>query len=273
MKKKIVICVAVILIIFILSPLFPYGVSMGVMSAYSGHHERESIMAEKGIQLEIPGGNSTKEKDWYPFVMTFNAEDRFGRWAGDSRLRLTILYNFPAFDLRKGCSRLYDSSSPYYNGFYGAYLVTGGDTPFGFNDDGSLDISKTALVPQYDFQELVLRAFGIAGKDRIFDWEITHVQEGVGYAGSEDWTQVDAVLLVNGVLHEKEGFAASYLQYGTPKYDLGGNEEFKPIQMVGRIYGKYFEKWDCSIFFYILSADEEVLAKCDEEILSLSKLE
>ena len=39
---------------------------------------------------------------------------------------LAKLYNFPAFDLRwgKGCSRLYDPTSPYYNAFYGAYLVT-----------------------------------------------------------------------------------------------------------------------------------------------------
>lgn len=97
------------------------------MSVYSGMHERQSIMEAKGIELSIPGGGATSEADWYPFVMTFNpSAESFCRFIGEANRKLTILYNFPAFDLRwgKGCSRLYDPTSPYYNAFYGAYLVT-----------------------------------------------------------------------------------------------------------------------------------------------------
>ena len=112
---------------FVLSPFSKYILSLSVMSVYSGMHERQSIMHEKGIELAIPGGSATKETDWYPFVMTFNpTEASFCRFTGETNRKLTILYNFPAFDLRwgKGCSRLYDPTSPYYNAFYGAYLVT-----------------------------------------------------------------------------------------------------------------------------------------------------
>ena len=63
-KKKVLAFFAAALIIFILSPLSRYVLSLGVMSVYSGIHERNSIMAEKGIELEIPGGGATSEKDW-----------------------------------------------------------------------------------------------------------------------------------------------------------------------------------------------------------------
>lgn len=123
-KKKVLAVFTAALIIFIISPFSRYVLSLGVMSVYSGIHERESIMADKGITLEIPGGGETPEADWYPFVMTFSPGESFGRAAGDTSLELTILYNFGAFDLSKGCSRLYDRQSEYYNSFYGAYLVT-----------------------------------------------------------------------------------------------------------------------------------------------------
>ena len=112
-KKTAAIAAAVVLalIFFIISPLFPYAVSLSVMSVYSHIHEADSIMANKGIELAIPGGGETSEDDWYPFVMTFNPGEAFGRTVGDRNLELTILYNFGAFDLRRGCSRLYDRQS------------------------------------------------------------------------------------------------------------------------------------------------------------------
>lgn len=58
--------------------------------------------------------------------MTFTADAAYAAYTGQPDARLTILYNFPAFDLSRGCSRLYDPNSPYYNGFYGAYLVRDG---------------------------------------------------------------------------------------------------------------------------------------------------
>ena len=71
-----------------------------------------------------------------------------------------------------------------------------------------------------------------------------------------------------------EGFRRSYLQYGRCAYDPKdyGLEDFAPVHMKGRLYAKYFSEWDTSIFFYIMTGDEQVLERCDAEILSKSIL-
>lgn len=278
LKKKIAAVIAAALVIFIISPLSGYVLSLGVMSVYSGIHERESIMAEKGIELEIPGGLETAETDWYPFVMTFNTGESFGRAVGDSSLELTILYNFGAFDLSKGCSRLYDRQSEYYNSFYGAYLVTRKDdkfkaSPFGFDSEGHIEPEQTAIVPKFDFQHLVLGDFGIKTSEQVFEWTAETISEDVPYLGRDGWSCVDASLLVNGAAHTKKEFRQSYLQYGAPKYDMSDDEEFKPTAMRGRVYGRYFEEWDTSVFFYILTPEQGTLERCDRDILSKSRLE
>ena len=279
-KKKVFMALAAALIIFILSPLSRYVLSLGVMSVYSGIHERNSIMAERGIELEIPGGGATSEKDWYPFVVTFNPGSSFGRAAGDSSLRLTILYNFGAFDLARGCSSLYDRESEYYNSFYGAYLVTHTDgnsmdadgkaTPFGFDAEGHIVPEQTAIVPKFDFQQLVLGDFGIKTYEQVFEWTADKVTENVQYLGYEGWSCVDAALLVNGAAHIKDGFRQSYLQYGSPGYEVNEENEFAPVAMRGRVYGKYFEECDTSVFFYILTPNQSTLERCDQNILSKS---
>lgn len=283
LKKKIAWVIAVALIIFIISPLSRYALSLAVMSVYSDIHERQSIMAEKGIELYIPGGRQTGEADWYPFVMTFNAGPGFGKAAGDDSLKLTILYNFGAFDLSEGCSRLYDRSSPYYSSFYGAYLVTRtentasgnkkeDETPFGFNNEGMIDADEVASVPQYDLMKLVLGDFGISPREQVFEWTAEEVTDNAEYLGYEGWSRVDASLLVNGAAHMKRDFRQSYLQYGVPRYDVAAHEQFLPITMRGRIYGRYFEETDTSIFFYILTPEQDTLEKCDRNILSKSQL-
>lgn len=310
-KLTVLAAAVVLLVVFALSPFSKYLVSLSVMSVYSGMHERQSIMEEKGIELSIPGGGATSEADWYPFVMTFNpSAESFCRFIGEANRELTILYNFPAFDLcrGKGCSRLYDPTSPYYNAFYGAYLVTDtadlsetGDTsladaadvsgterqegaapggkvssrarpPFGFRADGSLDLAKTGLVPQYDFEQLVLRDFGLRAQDMQFDWTVREVQTVDGFLGYDGWSCVDADLTVSGAFHRANGFRRSYLQYGTPKYDAYFDDPFAPVNMRGRVYARYFPQWDSSIFFYVMAPSWEVVDSCDRQILQKSFL-
>ena len=324
--------ILLLLVSFMLSPFSKYILSLSVMSVYSGMHERQSIMHEKGIELAIPGGSATKETDWYPFVMTFNpSEVSFCRFIGETNRKLTILYNFPAFDLRwgKGCSRLYDPTSPYYNAFYGAYLVTdaadasgterqketaageavlrcGFDTParasasdtdltsaaaerartfpadaktssrarppFGFHADGSLDLAKTGLVPQYDFEQLVLRDFGLRAQDMQFDWTVREVRTVDGFLGYDGWSCVNADMTVSGAFHHADSFRQSYLQYGTPKYDAIAGGDFAPVTMYGRVYARYFAEWESSVFFYVIAPSWEVVDNCDRQILQKSKL-
>ena len=272
-KNKIVVSLLAVFILFALSPVFPYLLSMGVMTYYSGEHEKESIISEEGIELKIPGGNETEEKDWYPFVMTYNPGQSFRNFVGDNSIDLTILYNFPAFDFSKGCSMLFDSQSKYYNSFYGAYLVKNNDEnkmPYGFLPDGSLDTEKISMVPRYDYQRLVLRDFGIKPEEEIFNWEVVKKNEDVTYVGYEGWTKVDAKLTVNGCQHRKKDFVTSYLQYGIPKYEI--TEAFKPVEMSGRVYAKYFPQWKTSVFFYVLTMDSGETQRCDRKLLSKSIL-
>ena len=72
--------------------------------------------------------------------------------------------------------------------------------------------------------------------------------------------------------NKSRGFRRSYLQYGIPAYDVPENKDFQPVKMKGRIYGRYFEEWDTSVFFYILTPGKKTLEKCDRDILSKSLL-
>ena len=274
MKKKWIIVGAALLalLLFLWSPFSHYPLSLAVMRVYSGVHQRDSLAAQKEIELTLSGGAQTPQDDWYPFVMTFNAGPSFSAFVGEEDLELSVLYNFPAFDRLRGCSRLFDPHSPYYSSFYGAYLVSGRDgegNPYGFTAAGRLDVKKAAEVPQFDYQRLVLADFGAREGELIFDWSVESVEEDLFYAGSEGWTRVDADLTTNGAGHEAEGFCRSYLQYGVPAFvSEEDREPFQPIQMKGRVYGKYFPQWETGIFFYVMAADETVLEDCDREILS-----
>lgn len=265
-----------LVLLFCLSPFANVFYSMAVMSIYSEMNENESLLEREDIDLSIPGGLTTLASDWYPFVMTFTADSGFRWFTGDSSLDLTILYNFPAFDPLTGCSRLYDTESPYYNSFYGAYLVKDRDgAPYGFvkKEDGTLypDAASVAAVPHYDFHELVLSEFGLTSKNAVFDWNITDISEPLSYAGEEGFYRIDATLTVNGSSHIYHGFTQSYLQYGKPNFPAP--EPLAPVPMHGRLYGKYLKDKGVSLFFYIVATDQKVLEDCDRKILSKSKLD
>ena len=263
MKKRIkllLVCI-VVLAVFAASPMGSYAMSLGVMKGYSIYNERNSFLNEKKIEIQMPYGDG-----WYPFVMTFNADDGFSAYVGCDR-ELTIMYNFPSFDLKKGCSRLYDASSAFYNSFYGAYAVNG---RFGFDQEGNPLPQETALVPEYDFTKLVLRDLGMPGQKQVFDWRIQEISAEGDMAGFDSWIRIDARLTVNGVLHQPKEYLRNYIQYGKPGYPA--LEEFAPVEMKGRIYGRYFEEEDCSVFFYIVTSDTEVMEMCDRDILRKSKV-
>lgn len=309
-KLKIAAALVIIIFLFVVSPFSKFLLSMSIMSVYSNMHEKESITVQRGIEVNIPSGDG-----WYPFVMTFNpsknsverflnreayTDENMKKSKAEDKdrydnLELSIMYNFPEFDLSwgKGCSRLYDKKSPYYNSFYGAYAAAFGNTieseyeteetpssdkfteriPFGFNADGSLHTAEIGAVAKYDFQNPVLGDFGIKPSELVFEWTETAVYDEVDFLGENGWQRVDADLTVNGVSHCKKSFAQSYLQYGTPNYDSNKKDEpFIPIKMKGRIYAKYLPKQDISLFFYIVAADEDVLESCDSDILRRSTI-
>ncbi len=275
-KRHPIVQTLALLLLFCLSPLSRVFCSMAVMGVYSKINEADSLIKTEDIRLSIPGGLTTSCSDWYPFVMTFTADTGFRRFTGDSSLSLTILYNFPAFSPTKGCSRLYDTGSPYYNSFYGAYLVKDSDgTPYGFlpDDSGTLypDAATVAEIPKYDFWNLVLSEFGLNRDNAVFDWRITSLSEPLCYAGIEGFYRMDATLTVNGAAHTYDGFTQSYLQYGRPGFPVSA--PLAPVQMYGRLYGTYLEEKGVSLFFYVVASDQTVLDTCDKQLLSKSTLD
>ena len=143
---------------------------------------------------------------------------------------------------------------------------------FGFRADGSLDLAKTGLVPQYDFEQLVLRDFGLRAQDMQFGWSVQTVQTVDGFLGYDGWSCVNADMTVSGAFHHADSFRQSYLQYGTPKYDAIAGGDFAPVTMYGRVYARYFAEWESSVFFYVMAPSWEVVDNCDRQILQKSKL-
>ena len=262
---------SLIAIAILLTPPFAALKSMAVMSVYSSIHKKNSVYTCNGFKINVPGGLTTSERDWFPFAMTFNDNKGFQSFTGNNDLSLSVIYNFPSFSLLRGCSRLFDPSSEYCGSFYGAYAVSDkSGKKYGFDDNGNIDSNKIAEVPKFDMLWLVLRDFGLKREDMVFDWNITCI-ENISYIGYNNWVKADAVLTVNSTCHRPKGFCQSYLQYGIPGYDI--SESFQPTSMYGRIYARYFDEYNCSVFFYILTPDIQVLESCDKNILSKSTIE
>lgn len=258
---------AAALIAFILTnPLFACLRSMAVMSVYSGACEKEGIPASEGIDIKIPSG-----KGWYPFVMTYNADGAFARCTGEEGARLTILYNFPAFDHLRGCSRLFDETSPFYNSFYGAYLTQlPSGKVYGFGPD-EVDLEEAvSTVAQLDFFGLVLEDFGLTKQEQVFEYSAGAVTESLYFAGTDGWTKLTADIRVNGSGHEAMKGVRSYWQYGRPNFPVTG--AFAPVDMKCTVYARYFAEWNTTVFFYVMAADEKVMNDCIENILSTSTL-
>ncbi|MFA6808893.1 MAG: hypothetical protein WCR27_07860 [Eubacteriales bacterium] len=241
-----------------------------VMYFYSLYEENHSLLSEKNISIEIPGGVSTEEKDWYPFVMAFDDSQGFSRYVGKN-LSLTILYNFGAFKWNEKMSSIFNPDSPYYTSFYGAYLVRQDESlgEYGFESGGKIDVGEVFAVPEYDFKYLVLQSIGCVNPVlKIEDYE---VRENVKYLGYEGWTRIDADLETSGTAHKYSQDCLAYIQYGKPEYF--SEQDFSTVKMKGRIYAKYIEEYGCTIYFYIFMPEKNDLEKCDREILSKTKID
>jgi hypothetical protein len=246
----------------------PFLESMVIMSGYSQINKQASLLEEEHISLTIPGGMATKEEDWYPFVMTFVADEAYARMVGEQDAKLTILYNFPAFSLQDGASRLYDEQSPYYNSFYGAYLVR--DSKNSRLTQGEIDVERVADIAKFDFFRLVLGDFGLPRQKEVFDFTVTDLTQNVTYLDRTGWTKITADILVNGAAHHPRDQVVSYLQYGAPEFGVSA-QEFQPVSIQGIVYAQYFEEWDVGLYFYVMGS-KEVCDACDTQILQKSRL-
>lgn len=245
------------------------------MYFYNIKQYHESALFARGINFFIPSGTETKEKDWYPIMLTFNGDRSFSKYTGEN-IELTILYTFGHFDFLKGSSQIYNPSSPYYSSFYGGYALFYKDNPgkaWGIDSNGRVDINKLSMIPKFDMEHLVLPSVGCP-KDRFsFDFRITNLQENVCYIGYQDWVCIDAVIDTTGLSHLYSGQKyMGYIQYGKPHPDYYTGVDYPTTRLFGRVYVRYFKDLGGTFMLYCMAADKSVLEKVDAELLSKASI-
>jgi hypothetical protein len=235
---------------------YPMLCSDVVMGVYSAQQRNVSVMRDCGMDIHIPIADG-----WYPNMLVFNAEG-FAAWSGVPA-RMSILYTFGAFDIQTRASLLYDPASDQYSAFYGAYVVQKDGGPFGFNEDGSLNVDEVTEAVRYDDTQLVLANFGC--DNPVFEVGQIKTTSGVVCAGSAGWARIDAALRVSGAAHTYKEDRMAYLQYGKPPHHVV--KDFAETAMSGRIYAKYFPEYGCTVMMYVLAPALETVDRCDTETL------
>lgn len=275
--KKIVGLILVVIIalgvLFLRIPLYYQARSYTAMYAYSLYEKNSSLLKEQKISLKIPGGLSTPEKDWYPFVMVFNDNEGFSKYIGRD-LSLTILYNFGAFSWEKSSSTFFLDDSPYLGGFYGGYIVkeNTGENKYGFTSQGQLNIDDIFAVSKYDYKYLVLQSLGCPEDQLTMDVLSYDTTKDVEYAGYKGWQKIDAFMLLNSPDHKFKGNRKAYIQYGNPLKQVK-MEDFRLVTAHARVYVRYFEEYKSTVFLYIITPGMDTLETCDKQILSKTILE
>lgn len=260
-------------LLFLQTPQWHYAKSLIIMGAYSAYEAQTGLLEKAGLDLYMPGGSATPARDWYPFVMTFNGGPGLAAYVGKD-IDATILYNFGAWHPAEATTHYLDPESPYYNSFYGAYVVrdkAGGS--FGFDAAGEPVAEDIAKIPAYDMKVLVFSSIGCPAP--VFTTVPTNSwrQAMLGYDG---WFVFDADIRTNGAYHRYDGPHRAYIQYGFPKEPeklAAPPEDFAPMDMQGRIYGKYFEEAGVSVFFYIIAGSQALIEETETQFILASRLE
>ncbi len=255
--KKYVVIISIALVALALFWFFYPLRSLVVMSYYSNDHAKQSVMRQNDFGIDIPSG-----RGWYPFVMTYNATG-FTSFSGKDA-KMSIMYNFGAFDFASRTSALYDKQSDKYSSFYGAYVVQENGGVFGFDDNFELDLDDVSLAVEYDYTKLVMRDFGL--KNQTYEIGDFIIEEGVTYAGSGGWTRIDAVMSSNGAAHNYVEYKLPYLQYGRPMESV--EVDFEVTQLYGRVYAKYLREQGCTVMIYVIAPTIDAVNACDSLILN-----
>jgi hypothetical protein len=267
-KVKTFVVIMLIIILLVLSPSYQWVKSVLVMSVYSQLEEHSSLLTDSGMKVLIPGGNATKEKDWYPFVMTFNDDYGFSRFV-QRDMRMTVLYNFGYFSPIERQSLYYDTSSPFYNSFYGAYAVSDASgEAYGFNQDGA-DLEAMGKIPEYDMIELVLESIG--SYNNTFEYVVESYTNATLF-GESDWIVYDADMRLNGSMHTYKKDYQAYIQYGRPPKVKEAVDDFEIVKMYGKIYAKYYEPQNVTLFFYCIAKEEAVIEAWERDIMAKTTL-
>lgn len=269
-KKSLLIIPLIIFILFVTDLYYPLR-SYLIMYPVKTYYKKTGLF--NSIPLKIPSGEINNKEKFYPFLLYFNSNEGFGNYI-DKDVDLSIIYNFGGFNIGKKHSTYFDPDSDYYSSFYGAYAVKSNENaPFGFKVDENIDIDLLSKIPEYDQRYLVMSSIGLSPRDVIFEYDISDVERNIEYIGSKNWIKVDSKIKTNAPIHNYKEHDNGYLQYGIPK-ELDYRENDYPIMnLYGRMYIKYFDKYDSTIAFYILGKNKDIVDRIDENIVSKSYMD
>ncbi len=274
LKKKLIILILISLFTITQTKAYYTLRSYIIMPLYSHYHMKNSLINKNNIKIHVPNGTSTKQKDWYPFVLCFNDNEGFSKYS-NKNLSLTILYNFGHFNVLSGSSSYYTPQSQYFSSFYGAYLVKNNQEPessFGFNNR-KININELSSIPQYDQTKLVLPSIGCPQSKIAFNYYIRKIKYNVNYINLKNWVKIDCDIITNSPIHKPNNSNSGYIQYGIPQVNYYNNKDYPIINLKGRLYAKYIDKYKITLIFYILAPNYKTLVECDKKILSKSLIE
>jgi hypothetical protein len=237
------------------------------MSFYSYICSNKSFINKSDINIKIPGGLTTKEKDWYPFVITFNDDEGFSNFIGRD-LNYTVLYNFGAFEYLNGASMIYNPQSQYYSSFYGAYFIKeleNSDQKFAYDNDGKINIEEAVLPGTYDINTLVLGGFRL--DNPVSNYYVNSIKQVDNFIGFDNWTVIDMSITTHGFNHKYKNNYQSYIQYGKPPSKYNTDVDFPIIKLKSRIYVRYFESKKCTVFLYVIAPNRKTIEECDKLFL------
>lgn len=260
-RKKTIIILLIIIALAAISLILPPTRSYIVMSFYSASENSSSVMQQNGFKIDVPSNS-----EWYPFVITFNPAN-FGRWS-NTGADMSIMYNFAAFDIRNMSSDIFNPESDKHSSFYGAYALNQTEGYFGYNGD-KIVIDEIVLTFKYDYKYLVLSDLGCSSP--VFEVVDTQIKENITYLDLDGWTQIDAELKTNAMLHNYKENHTSYIQYGKPQGD--DNEDFPVVKMYGRLYIRIFEEYNSTVIVYAMSPSMDVINECDNNLLQYTTIE
>ncbi len=249
--KKGIVGLIVALIFLGIVLLIPYSRARLIMG---GLTQIEKIKRHQKFDFDIP----TAGMDWFPKMLWFDGSEEFNR-LNNTTLSLTILYGYG--DFNKGTSSIFDKTSPYYSSFFGAYVIEDPSFP--------QTLDELALIPTYDYEDLILRDLGDPNYKGAFSYEVESVQKNVKYMSSEGWEKVDINIQTHGLWHQKNQFLNHYIQFGIPKKEADSNE-FESVDLKGRLYFKRMDS-NCTVVMYIITPSSELLERTDKNLLSKAR--
>jgi hypothetical protein len=175
----------------------------------------------------VPGALPDHARVLFPALLT-----------GAVQVDLVVCWTIGDFRASLPCSSYYDSASPWYNVFYGAYGIRSYKPDgifYGYDRHGNPDFDEMLAVPELDYNVLTAGQLGCPKEKQIF----RVLAKQTGKDGRWDHGRITAQV-PSGLHHPRDSKNANPLWYsifGFPDPSLSaGHESYEAVEMHGEIF-------------------------------------